>query len=306
MSLKNSEANGEELPEEKRAKINEMKNLLGTVPEELSLYCSDASIARYLRARNWNVKKATKMLKETLKWRLEYKPEKIRWEEVAHEAETGKIYRSNCFDKYGRSILVMRPSCQNTKSSKGQIRYLVYCMENAILNLPSDQEQMVWLIDFHGYNLSHLSVKITKETADVLQNHYPERLGIAILYNPPKFFEPFWRVVKPFLEPKTSRKVKFVYSDNQASMKIMEEFFNMNELEQTFGGKNGGGFEFKEYATRMREDDRKMPVYWSRGKDEASSSAIHDSIMNSHTENEEKSASFKHLLQAEQLPPESV
>lgn len=30
-------------------------------------------------ARNWNVKKATKMLKETLKWRAEYKPEETRW-----------------------------------------------------------------------------------------------------------------------------------------------------------------------------------------------------------------------------------
>ncbi|PKU81163.1 hypothetical protein MA16_Dca014046 [Dendrobium catenatum] len=258
MSLKNSEANGsleKALFEEKRAKISEVRKLLEPVPDKLLLYCSDASIARYLRARNWNVKKAVKMLKETLKWRLEYKPEDIRWtnirlyiqillaayigrrlccvyrrsliflkyssfsilvlsfnlfftpvvpfynffdlqDEIAQEAETGKIYRSNCFDKYGRSVLVMRPGCENSKSTKGKIRYLVYCMENAILNLPSDQEQMVWLIDFCGYNMSHLSVKVTKETADVLQNHYPERLGLAILYNPPKFFEPFWMLLR--------------------------------------------------------------------------------------------------------------
>lgn len=84
---------------------------------------------------------------------------------------------------------------QNSKSTKGQIKYLVYCMENAILNLPPDQEQMVWLIDFHGFNMSHISVKVTKETAHVLQDHYPERLGVAILYNAPKFFEPFFAVI---------------------------------------------------------------------------------------------------------------
>lgn len=67
-------------------------------------------------------------------------------------------------------------------------------MENAILNLPPGQDQMVWLIDYEGFNLSHISVKVTKEAAHVLQNHYPERLGIAILYNPPKFFEPFYIV----------------------------------------------------------------------------------------------------------------
>lgn len=86
---------------------------------------------------------------------------------------------------------------QNTKSTRGQIKYLVYCMENAILNVSPDQEQMVWLIDFHGFNLSNVSIKVTRETAHILQDHYPERLGVAILYDPPKIFEPFWKV--PFL-----------------------------------------------------------------------------------------------------------
>ena len=83
---------------------------------------------------------------------------------------------------------------QNTKNPNGQVKYLVYCMENAILNLPHGQDQMVWLIDFAGFNLGNLSIQVTKMTADVLQGHYPERLGVAILYNAPKFFEPFWKV----------------------------------------------------------------------------------------------------------------
>ncbi|XP_038703074.1 phosphatidylinositol transfer protein 3-like [Tripterygium wilfordii] len=264
--LKKSSSNGCEKPltsEEQQAKINEVRRLIGPLPDKLSIYCSDASISRHLRARNWNIKKATKMLKGTLKWRAEYKPEEIRWEEIACEAETGKIYRTNFIDKHGRSVLVMRPSCQNTKSTKGQIRYLVYCMENVILNLPAEQEQMVWLIDFHGFNLSHISVKVTKETAHVLQDHYPERLGVAILYNPPKFFEPFFTLVKPFLEPKTYNKVKFVYADDLNTMKIMEDLFNMDQLESAFGGKDASGFDFNKYAERMKEDDKRMPSLWS-------------------------------------------
>jgi hypothetical protein len=226
------------------------------------------------------------MLKETLKWRAQYKPEEIRWEEIAREAETGKIYRANCTDKYGRTVLVMRPSCQvwlllhfpskalllytcrlisflgllqNTKSYKGQIRILVYCMENAILNLPDNQEQMVWLIDFHGFNMSHISLKVSRETAHVLQEHYPERLGLAIVYNPPKIFESFYKMVKPFLEPKTSNKVKFVYSDDNLSNKLLEDLFDMEQLEVAFGGKNSdAGFNFEKYAERMREDDLKF------------------------------------------------
>ncbi|XP_010459959.1 PREDICTED: random slug protein 5-like [Camelina sativa] len=246
-------------PEDYLNKINEVRTLLGTLPEKSSEFCTDAAITRYLAARNGHVKKATNMLKETLKWRTQYKPEEIRWEEIAREAETGKIYRANYTDKYGRTVLVMKPSSQNTKSYKGQIRFLVYCMENAILNLSDNQEQMVWLIDFHGFNMSHISLKVSRETAHVLQEHYPERLGMAILYNPPKIFEPFYKMVKPFLEPKTCNKVKFVYSDDNLSKKLLEDLFDIEQLEVAFGGKNSdAGFSFEKYAEKMRGDDLKF------------------------------------------------
>lgn len=88
---------------------------------------------------------------------------------------------------------------QNSKSVAGQIKYLVYCMENAILHLPSNQEQMVWLVDYWNFSLSNISLKSAKEAAHVLQNHYPERLGVAILYNPPRLFEQFYKVFLFFL-----------------------------------------------------------------------------------------------------------
>ncbi|XP_043692405.1 phosphatidylinositol transfer protein 3-like [Telopea speciosissima] len=250
---------------EQQAKINEVRQLMGPIADKLPNLCSDASILRYLRARNWNANKACKMLKETLKWRLDYKPEKICWEDVAREAETGKIYSSGYLDKYGRTVLVMRPGFQNTTSTRGQIKYLVYCMENAIMNLAPDQEQMVWLIDFQGWTMASISVKVTRETAHVLQNRYPERLGLAILYNPPKIFESFWMMVKPFLEPKTFKKVKFVYSNDPESQKIMQGLFNMDKLESAFGGRNTVGFDYKKYSEQMKEEDSKMADFINSG-----------------------------------------
>ncbi|KAD6119493.1 hypothetical protein R6Q59_025495 [Mikania micrantha] len=239
---------------EKHESIDRIKQKLG---DEYSRCLCDQSISRYLRARNWNIKKAEKMLEASLIWRMNYKPEEIRWEHVAAEAETGKLYRSSFMDKQGRSVLVMRPRCQNSKSTRAQIKYLVYCMENAIFHLPPEQEQMVWLIDFHGFSMSNISLKSTKETAHILQDHYPERLGLAILYNPPKFFEPFWKVVKPFLEPKTTNKVKFVYADDPSTKSFMESLFYIDKLESAFGGKNEAKFDVNIYANRMKDDDAK-------------------------------------------------
>lgn len=272
--LKKSNSNGPLTADEQQQMIDEVRETIKKHkssekikehrPNEFSRYCSDASISRYLRARNWNVKKAVKMLEASLVWRTNYKPEEILWEQVASEAETGKIYRPSYKDKNGRVVLVMRPSFQNSTSTRAQVKYLVYCMENAILNLPSDQEQMIWLIDFHGFSLSNISIKSTKETAYILQEQYPERLGLAILYNPPKFFEPFYKIVKPFLEPKTANKVKFVYSDDPNTKTIMDNLFCTDELESAFGGKNEENFDIKKYAEKMKEDDaKKIALYGS-------------------------------------------
>ncbi|MFS7941205.1 putative CRAL/TRIO domain, CRAL-TRIO lipid binding domain superfamily [Helianthus anomalus] len=93
----------------KHKSIEKMKE---NSPNEFSRYCSDASISRYLRARNWNIKKAVKMFEASLIWRMSYKPEEILWEHVAAEGGTGKIYRSSCKDKNGRVVLVLRPRFQ--------------------------------------------------------------------------------------------------------------------------------------------------------------------------------------------------
>lgn len=72
------------------------------------------------------------------------------------------------------------------------------------------------------------------------------------------------QMVKPLLEPKTYNKVKFVYSDDANSKKIMEDLFDMDSLESAFGGKDNNGFDITKYAERMKEDDKKIPSFWSR------------------------------------------
>lgn len=95
-------------------------------------------------------------------------------------------------------VLKKKTKCallQNTSSIDNQIRHLVYLLENAMLNLPQGQEQMSWLIDFTGWSLrTSVPVKSAKESINILQNHYPERLAVAFLYNPPRVFEAFWKV----------------------------------------------------------------------------------------------------------------
>lgn len=250
-------------PAEEAAKVHELATAIGTLSGQLKVFASDECLHRYLRARNWNVRKAEKMLRETLKWRREFRPEAITWADVASEAATGKVYRTNFLDKKGRSVLVMCPGKQNTSDHVSQIRHLVYCLENAIISLPPGTEQMVWLIDYRGWTLKNTPpLKTAKEVLSILQNHYPERLGAAILYDPPPIFQAFWKMIKPFIDPKTFNKIMFVYSDKPSTMAALEEAFDLNLLEKSFGGRSSWEYDNSAYGQMMEDDDRKSALFW--------------------------------------------
>ncbi|XP_048130629.1 CRAL-TRIO domain-containing protein C23B6.04c isoform X1 [Rhodamnia argentea] len=245
------------------SKVSELKTAMGPLSGRSLKYCDDACLRRYLEARNWNIDKAKKMLDETLKWRSAFKPEEISWEEVAIEGETGKVYRASFHDRHGRSVLILRPGMQNTQSLDNQMRHLVYLIENAIFNLPEGQEQMAWLIDFTGWSLStNVPIKSARETINILQNHYPERLAVAFLYNPPRIFEAFWKVVKYFLDAKTFQKVKFVYPKNKDSVELMRSFFDEENLPTEFGGRAKLKYDHEEFSRLMAQDDIKAANSW--------------------------------------------
>lgn len=72
------------------------------------------------------------------------------------------------------------------------------------------------------------------------------------------------QMVKPILETKTYNKVKFGYSDDQNTKKIMEDLFDLEHLESAFGGNDNTPFDINKYAERMKEDDKKIPAFWTR------------------------------------------
>jgi hypothetical protein len=59
--------------------VSDLRAALGPLSGRASQFVTDDCLRRYLRARSWSVKKAEKMLRESLAWRETYKPEEIRW-----------------------------------------------------------------------------------------------------------------------------------------------------------------------------------------------------------------------------------
>jgi hypothetical protein len=126
-----------------------------------------------LRARDYDVKKALKMLKGSLEWREKYAPDKISAQSLEHEASTGKLYRRG-FDKFGRPVIYMLPAHNTSKDYVSGVKLLVYLIERAIESMPEGVEQLIWFIDFKGMTRQNLTpVGVAKETLDILSNQYP-------------------------------------------------------------------------------------------------------------------------------------
>lgn len=74
----------------------------------------------------------------------------------------------------------MRPRFQNTRNYALQTQLTVYTLEMAIASMDRScgVEQLVMLIDFHGYSIWNAPpMSQTREVLSILMDHYPERLG---------------------------------------------------------------------------------------------------------------------------------
>ncbi|CAE6475476.1 unnamed protein product [Rhizoctonia solani] len=195
--------------------------------------------ARYMRAAKWKLEDGKKRIQGTVAWRREYKPDLIPPEDVRIESESGKIIL-NGFDIDGRPILYMRPGRENTETSPRQIRHLIFCLERAIDFMPPYQESMMIIVDYKSTTLrTNPSISIARKVLGVLQQHYVERLGRAIVVNLPGILNFFYKGISPFLDPVTRDKMRF--NPN------LLELVPASQLDASIGGEFKYEFEPKSY-----------------------------------------------------------
>ncbi|CAG5181038.1 uncharacterized protein ALTATR162_LOCUS9562 [Alternaria atra] len=165
-------------------------------------------LLRYLRATKWNLAQATQRLRSTLVWRREYGTDRFTAEYISEENETGKQVLLG-FDNEGRPCLYLLPQNQNTKETPKRVEHLVYMLERTIDMHPPGQESLALLIDFRNTGAGGTpSLGVAKQVLDILQNHYPERLGRALLTHLPWYVNAFLKLVNPFIDPVTKSKIK--------------------------------------------------------------------------------------------------
>ncbi|KAK7735642.1 Phosphatidylinositol transfer protein (PITP) [Cytospora paraplurivora] len=180
--------------------------------EEERFWLTRECLLRYLRAAKWHQANAEKRLIATLLWRRSFGIyDKLTPEHISPENETGKQIILG-YDNEGRPCQYLLPGRQNTEPSHRQVDHLVFMIERTVELMPPGQEMLALLINFKagaakGYSAPPISQ--AKEVIDILQTHYPERLGKALIINVPFLVNGFFKLIKPLLDPVTKEKMKF-------------------------------------------------------------------------------------------------
>ncbi|KAB8200077.1 CRAL/TRIO domain protein [Aspergillus parasiticus SU-1] len=173
------------------------------------MFLTRECLLRYLRATKWNVSEAIARLERTLTWRREYGVEKLTADFISVENETGKQVILG-YDIHARPCLYLLPSNQNTEKSDRQIQHLVFMLERVIDLMGPDQETLALIVNYNETKSGqNASVGQAKQTLNFLQNHYPERMGRALVINMPFMIMGFFKLITPFIDPLTRQKLKF-------------------------------------------------------------------------------------------------
>ena len=202
-----------------------------------------------------------------MKWRAEFKPHEITATEMKTEIEMGKIYIPG-FDKYGRPIVVMKPSKETGASSyETQLRFLVYMLERASNLMSEGVHQLIWLIDFSDFSTSGAPpISQCIETLKILANHFPERLAHCFFMDTPWLFKFFWATISTFVNQKTADKVVIVTNSasKQDKQQTMSKYFDLDFLEKGFGGESEYIYDSNEYFNTLSEQDEKIKAKFEK------------------------------------------
>ncbi|KAG6525892.1 hypothetical protein ZIOFF_015864 [Zingiber officinale] len=196
------------------------------------------TLARFLKAREWNALKANKMLVDCLNWRMQNQIDDILCKPIT----PANLYRGirdsqlmglSGYSKQARFRLVFSvPDCTwgvpvfaigagLTTFDKASVNY--YIQSHIQMNeyrdrvvLPAASRKhgryigtCFKVLDMTGLKFSSLSnLKLVSLMATIDDLNYPEKTETYYIVNAPYIFSACWKVVKPLLQERTRRKVQ--------------------------------------------------------------------------------------------------
>ncbi|XP_059630954.1 patellin-3 [Cornus florida] len=243
-------------------------------PEEVSIWGiplladerSDVILLKFLRARDFKVKDAFTMIKNTVRWQKEFGIEPLLEEELGTELE--KVVFMHGFDKEGHPVCYNaygefqnKELYQNTFSDHEKrqkfLRWRIQFLEKSIRKLDFSPDGICTLVQINDLKNSPGPFKrelrqATNQALLLLQDNYPEFVARQVFINVPWWYLAFYRMISPFFTQRT--KSKFVFAGSSKSAETLFKYIAPEQVPVQYGGLSKEGDQEFTTADSVTED----------------------------------------------------
>uniref|UniRef100_A0A5B7BGW4 Putative patellin-3 n=1 Tax=Davidia involucrata TaxID=16924 RepID=A0A5B7BGW4_DAVIN len=225
-------------------------------PEEFSIWGvpllkddrSDVILLKFLRARDFKVKDAFVMLKNTIRWRKEFNIDALVDEDLGDDLE--KVVFMHGFDKEGHPVcynvygefqnkeLYQKTFADEEKRLKF-LRWRIQFLERSIRKLDFSPGGICTIFQVSDLKNSPGPGKrelrqATRQALQLLQDNYPEFVAKQVFINVPWWYLAFYTMISPFLTQRT--KSKFVFAGPSKTAETLFKYITPEQVPIQYGG----------------------------------------------------------------------
>ncbi|KAK9929704.1 hypothetical protein M0R45_026792 [Rubus argutus] len=226
------------------------------VPNEVSIWGvpllkddrSDVILQKFLRARDFKVKDAFVMLRNTIQWRREFGIDALVDEDLGDDLEKvvfmhgydreGHPVCYNVFGEFQNKELYQKTFLDEEKRTKF-LRWRVQFLERGIRKLDFRPGGVCTIFQVNDLKNSPGPAKselrlATKQALQLLQDNYPEFVAKQVFVNAPWWYLAFYTLISPFMTQRT--KSKFVFASPAKSAETLFKYISAEHVPIQYGG----------------------------------------------------------------------
>ncbi|XP_024400292.1 phosphatidylinositol/phosphatidylcholine transfer protein SFH11 isoform X3 [Physcomitrium patens] len=208
------------------------QNMHGGYPE--------ATLERFLRARDGDATKASKMIVDCLNWRVKNRIDNILAEPILPKEKFDAIRQTQLigfcgFCKQGRPVFAIGvgnstfDQASVDKYVQSHIQINEYRDRIILTEISTNKGRYVGtclkILDMTSLSLSAISrLKTSTAIATIDDLNYPEKTDTYYIVNAPHVFSTCWKAVKPMLHERTKRKVQVLRGNGQEELLQVMDF----------------------------------------------------------------------------------
>ncbi|ESQ27979.1 hypothetical protein EUTSA_v10018429mg [Eutrema salsugineum] len=225
-------------------------------PEEVTIWGvpllkddrSDVVLLKFLRARDFKVKDSLAMLKNTIKWRREFKIDELLEEDLVDDLDKVVFMHGHdreghpvCYNVYGefQNKELYNKTFSDEEKRKHFLRTRIQFLERSIRKLDFNSGGVSTIFQINDMkNSPGLGKKelrsATKQAVELLQDNYPEFVFKQAFINVPWWYLVFYTVIGPFMTPRS--KSKLVFAGPSKSAETLFKYISPEQVPVQYGG----------------------------------------------------------------------